>query len=432
MNSTPSIQSLMAKFSQEDAKIIRSVMLSLDYRNAEGPADKVQVLLNAGKNITIINACKAIGISTKTYYKMINHDDSDVDDLNKSCPNQLLTDDEEQLILDEIGNSQKKCNCMRGKDVKEMAQKLYYIRTGEERSFGKDWFYRFLHRYDDIVGKMKATSVDEDRGSLSLDAINEYIIAIVNALKLVTDLRLVLNMDESGFGKRPDYKKRRSCVFLKNIEIPPMWRADTDNYHVSWVCCINAACSWTRHMFITTRKTMDPDFYATFLNKFADFSTSLKGYLVKGNMIEWVQNILIPYVLQIRSEINNDNHPVVLIFDNLCQHLTGEVMEEIKKIEPVILVPLPAHSSHITQPCDASVFSRAKIRFGQLSNDPTKTKFTAKLLRIKNAIEQTLNEDLVFSSWKKCGFDITITDGNCSHIEFSEEFQAKLRSMAGA
>ena len=64
----------------------------------------------------------------------------------------------------------------------------------------------------------------------------------------------------------------------------------------------------------------------SFLNKFADFSTSLKGYLVKGNMIEWVQNILIPYVLQIRSEINNDNHPVVLIFDNLCQHLTGEVI----------------------------------------------------------------------------------------------------------
>ena len=97
----------------------------------------------------------------------------------------------------------------------------------------------------------------------------------------------------------------------------------------------------------------------------------------------------------------------------------------------MILVPLPAHSSHITQPCDASVFSRAKIRYSQLANDPTKTKFTAKLLRIKNAIEQTLNEDLVFSSWKKCSFDITITDGICSHIEFSEEFQAKLRTMTG-
>ena len=56
-----------------------------------------------------------------------------VDDLNKSCPNQLLTDVEEKLIFDEIGNSQKKCNCMRGKDVKEMAQKLY----------NKDWFSGF-------------------------------------------------------------------------------------------------------------------------------------------------------------------------------------------------------------------------------------------------------------------------------------------------
>ena len=223
MNSIPSIQSLMTKFSQEDAKVIRSIMLSSDYRITESPAEKVQVLLNADQNITIIDACKAVGISTKTYYKIINYDDSDHNDLNKSYPNQLLTDEEEQLIINEIGNSQKKCNCMRGKDVKEMAQKLYFIRTGEERAFGKDWFYRFLLRYNNIVGKMKATSVDENRGSLSLDAINKYIIDIINALKLVNDLRLVLNMDESGFGKRPDYKKRRSCVFLKNVEIPPMW-----------------------------------------------------------------------------------------------------------------------------------------------------------------------------------------------------------------
>ena len=127
-----------------------------------------------------------------------------------------------------------------------------------------------------------------------------------------------------------------------NIKIPPLWRTSTDNYHVSWVCCINAACSWTRHMMITTRKNMDPDFDQTFLNNFADFSYSLKGYLVTHNMVEWIQNILIPYVLQVRSEINNENHPVILIFDNLHQHLTDEVKNEFEKIKPVILIPLPA------------------------------------------------------------------------------------------
>lgn len=126
------------------------------------------------------------------------------------------------------------------------------------------------------------------------------------------------------------------------------------------------------------------------------FLINANGYLVKSNVIEWMQNILIPYVLQIESEINNENHPVVLIFDNICQLLTDEVMEEIKKNELVILFPLPVHSSHATQPCDASVFHELKF---DLDNSPKKKKkITAKLLRIKNAIEQTLTEELFFSS----------------------------------
>ena len=125
--------------------------------------------------------------------------------------------------------------------------------------------------------------------------------------------------------------------------------------------------------------------------------------MVTENMVKWVQNILIPYVIQIRSEINDENHPV-LIFYNLHQHLADEVMLEFDKIQPVILIPLPPHISHITQPCDACVFGSTKNRYTQLSNDTTKTKFTAKLCRIKTAIEQTLTKELVLSSWIHCVF----------------------------
>lgn len=183
-------------------------------------------------------------------------------------------------------------------------------------------------------------------------------------------------------------------------------------------------------MMISTRKKMDPDFDQTFLNEFAEFRQSLKGYLVTENMIQWIQDIFIPYVIQVRTEINDDKHPAVLIFDNLQQHLTDEVMAEFDKIKPVILISLPAHSSHVTQPCDACVFGASKNRFKQLISDQNKTQFTAKLCKIKKAIEQTLNKELVFASWKHCGFNIKIENGICTHIEFSQEFIDKLRSMA--
>lgn len=140
--------------------------------------------------------CKSVQISTKTYYKITNP--SDTDDAKKSSPAQLLTDFEKKnKLLKKLVMPKKICKCLRGKDVKEIAQKLYSDLKGLKWAFERDLFYKFLKRYDKIVGKMKATSVDDDRGNLFLETIKEYIKAIVIALKLVTDLRLVLNMDET-------------------------------------------------------------------------------------------------------------------------------------------------------------------------------------------------------------------------------------------
>lgn len=171
-------------------------------------------------------------------------------------------------------------------------------------------------------------------------------------------------------------------------------------------------------MFVSTRKRMDPDFHSTFLPNFGDFVSSPKGYLIQDNMIKWVQEILIPYVLQIREEINQKYHPVILFFDNLYQHLSPPIIQELELIQPIILIPLPPHSSHLTQPCDACIFGSAK------------SKFTSKLVRIKKAIQQTLNDELIYASWLYCGFEITINQGICDHISFSEKFQEKLRETA--
>lgn len=52
------------------------------------------------------------------------------------------------------------------------------------------------------------------------------------------------------------------------------------------------------------------------------------------------------------------------------------------------------------------------------------------MCRIKKAIEQTISKETVLASWQHCGFKIGIKDGICSRIEFTKEFQHKLRSMA--
>ena len=99
-------------------------------------------------------------------------------------------------------------------------------------------------------------------------------------------------------------------------------------------------------------------------------------------------------------------------------------------IQPIILIPLPPHSSHLTQPCDACIFGSAKSKFSQLTSPHYNSKFTSKLVRIKKAIQQTLNDELIYASWLHCGFEININERICDHISFSEKFQEKLRETA--
>ena len=72
MNISPCIQFMSTKFSPDDAKLLRNIMLSSSFRNARTPCEKVKILINSEYRIPIPIACKAVGISTKTYY---NHKD---------------------------------------------------------------------------------------------------------------------------------------------------------------------------------------------------------------------------------------------------------------------------------------------------------------------------------------------------------------------
>lgn len=418
------------EISPEKAQSIRNISLQSDFRNAFSGYEKVQILLNSDIDISIQFACKLCQISTKTYYNIKQQIDKVKIHRDQNGPNQKLTNSEEKHILQTIELAQLNCDGLNGRAIREIASNLFYARTQIRTDFSRGWFYLFMERYKDEIGKKKCNSVDEGRGNISLKKVDEYINLVLEILPKIKDLRLFINMDECGFGKRTNFKKRRSCVYSKRCGVTPVWRGFTDNYHVSWVCAITAGGTYIKHMLITTRKNMDDDFDSTFLSNFADFTFAEKGYMKESNMIDWIRNSLIPYVLQVRSDINQDDHPVVLLLDNLEQHLTDNVYQELEKIAPYYLIPLPPHSSHICQPCDACIFSSAKQRYNELPYPAGKSKFTSKLLRIKKAIQQTLSEDSIVASWNHCGFDIEIKKGTCVKIELNEKFQEELRQTA--
>ena len=313
--SIPSDKTFESKLPQDIRVMIRTIMRTAEYRTTETKFQKVNVLHQSEFAIPVKHACTAVGISTKTYYKHKQLIESGETEPEKTPPNQLLKPDEEDTILTQILEAQLGSACLTGTDIRNIAAELYRKRTGIQHVFDRFWSRDFIRRHADCIAKKKCPSVDDDRGSLDREQIEEYIRNVNAALSEVTDLRLVLNMDETGFGRRPDYGKRRSCIFHVNCPIEPVWRSQTDNYHISWIACISAGATYTRPFLVTTRAHLDPIAKNTFISKFADIFTTKKGYQTSVSMQHWIRTILGPYVTNIGEEIGNYSHPVVLIMD---------------------------------------------------------------------------------------------------------------------
>ena len=227
-----------------------------------------------------------------------------------------------------------------------MAEHLYYDRTRQLVTFDKYWFHRFLKRHIDSLTTKKIPSLSQDRGELDYTVFVCYFDRIIAALKKLVDLRLLINMDESGFGSRPDKGKRKKCVLVRDCKTTPVWQEKTDGYHISWVAAITASCDMLRPMLITPRKRQDPEFHDTFLPKFADFVYSSSGYQTVETMLYWIDNILTPHVRRVREEIGQPDALVILVMDGLLSHFSEYCVERFNQLAPIELIDLPAHSSH--------------------------------------------------------------------------------------
>lgn len=413
---------LVQYIGEEEAGIVRNIMIMSEFRNATSKVEKANILRNYISALTVVQACKIVGISTKTYYKKDTADEVNSFEAPKAPPRQLLLIEEEERIIIQIRERQVHSDCMNGREIRKMAEEIFKERVSRSYTFDKYWFHRFLHRHQDVLTSGKIPSLTEDRGELDFAVFECYFSRVMKALEHLTDLRLLINMDESGFGSRPDKGKRKKCVFTKDCKTPPVWREKTDGYHISWVAAITASCDLLRPVLITPRKRQDPEFYRTFLPKFADVIYSQTGYQNNQTMLYWIENVLTPHVKNVREETGNESSLVVLIMDGLLSHFHEECIEKLNELEPIEIIDLPAHSSHFTQPCDGSLFGATKNRYASTPKGNYTSKYVSKLSRIKNAIQKAVNDEIIFSSWKKCGFDITIENGVCISVKFNEEF----------
>ena len=89
-----------------------------------------------------------------------------------------------------------------------------------------------------MITKIKAACLDDDRSSIDIKEVERYINEIEEMMKDPPNPYLLINFDETGFGKRPEKGKRKNVYIYRNCSGTTYWRETKDQHHITLVACI--------------------------------------------------------------------------------------------------------------------------------------------------------------------------------------------------
>jgi hypothetical protein len=142
-------------------------------------------------------------------------------------PNSYLTRVEEDVVLQWIWDNQCERKCPISTEVREFATNLRKQRVDDGRPCNRSWWHSFKTRH----AHLKALSVDgveNARCEVTSRDVLVYFSEVKNALAQMRSATQLLNMDETGFGSRPEKARKRKVIYRADCPVKPSFRENTD------------------------------------------------------------------------------------------------------------------------------------------------------------------------------------------------------------
>ena len=159
-------------------------------------------------------------------------------------------------------------------------------------------------------------------------------------------------MDESGFSIGTIEATR----VIMGAEDRHRWQAQPGRQEwVSAIECISADGTKIAPLVIFKGQSLSSAWIPYDIPKDWQFSATAKGWTSNIHGVEWLKQCFDPAT---RSKANGK--PRLLICDGHGSHVTGNFIVYCM-FANIILLILPSHSSHLTQPLDVSIFGPLKM-----------------------------------------------------------------------
>ena len=235
----------------------------------------------------------------------------------------------------------------RVKDINEEGMQLI-----EYDRIGKDWVRRFLLRHSELAS-VRARSIDAVRvKDTSPERLQQWFAELE---KVLAEYNIkpenIYNMDESGFA----IGEKEAGKVIINAEVRQKFQAKPGRQEwVTVVECICADGTVVPPLVIFKAENLSIQWIPANINGHWRFSCNSKGWTSNKHGVQWLRRCFEPAT---REKAAGEYR--LLICDGHDSHITGEYIGHCMD-NNIILMILPLHSSHMTQPLDVGVFGPMK------------------------------------------------------------------------
>lgn len=317
----------------------------------------------------------------------------------------ILSENDVQVIIHEITEKFCQKQPMTKRDVMIFIYERWKVEVSK----------RFVVRLIDArreISQADAFPMEESRAEVTnreLERFYDQLREVVNGVHPIN----IFNVDEIGFCRKARHQKVR-CVVPSNavgqhIEYIP--QMDTDKTF-TLIAGVSLAGTSLTPMIICPLKSLPKDFLSTEVWNGRDcvLGHSETGFANHFVFNTWYDEIFRPHLARNRFELCDEDAPAVLICDGFRGHEDQEILAKAAE-DNVMVVFIPAHSSHLTQALDKFAFANMKRHYqnNKELNESSLDRNGKKIRKMLSAYYSVLTPFTIRASWRAVGIE-TIRD----------------------
>ena len=311
---------------------------------------------------------------------------------------QRLTPEQEDYLVQWILEEDARAFPPSHARTREMASRILKM-NGDHKPIGKHWIAAFLKR-NPRVASVIGRKIEAARAEGATPAQIRAFLELYEQLRVELGIQAedIWNMDETGKALGVCANTR---VLASSQKKKAYYQSPENREWASIIECVSATGKKLRPVVIFKGKNLQSTWFPSTIPDWL-YTTSENGWTSNAIGAEWLQRVFLP------DTAPSQDRWRMLILDGHGSHVDLEFLW-ICKQNKVRLLFLPAHSSHVLQPLDLSVFSvvkrfyRQQIQELSYLDDAAPVKKERFITAYHAARESAITERVIRAGWATAG-----------------------------